>query len=176
MFQPICRGMDGRRWRESVAGQTADAETCAKEESEPGKLTIHADRASMTSKPVAFLRWRIWASPKPTAGRVSPTIHSRKSIPQSEILPGVPKRFGSRPQLLTGVLRVVQRRASAFRSWLLVPRCGSLWSDSGRYRTAPRCSACSLSRSSGRFVSKPPRRFLREREVWINKPQPSTRE
>jgi hypothetical protein len=32
------------------------ADTCGKQEIEPGKLTIHADRgSSMTSKPVAFL-------------------------------------------------------------------------------------------------------------------------
>ena len=49
------------------------ADTCDKQNIQPGQLTIHADRgSSMTSKPVAFLL-ADWASPNRTAAPMFPT-------------------------------------------------------------------------------------------------------
>jgi len=55
------------------------ADTCEKQDIQPGQLTIHADRgSSMRSKPVPSC-WRIWPSPNRTAAPMCrTTTHIRK--------------------------------------------------------------------------------------------------
>jgi glutamine phosphoribosylpyrophosphate amidotransferase len=52
--QPLRRGLDGRRAKESAAlAEELIAETCRGRAIEPGQLTLHADRgSSMTSRTV----------------------------------------------------------------------------------------------------------------------------
>ncbi len=71
------------------------ADTCGKQASEPGKLTIHADRgSSMTSKPVAFLMADLGI----TKTHSRPHVSGRqpvfgKPLPDSEIPARVPGTF-----------------------------------------------------------------------------------
>ena len=73
------------------------ADTCAKQEIEPGKLTIHADRgSSMTSKPVAFLMADLGITKTHSRPHVSDdNPYSESHFRTLKYRPGFPERFGS---------------------------------------------------------------------------------
>ena len=106
------------------------AETCAKHQIVPGQLTLHADRGSpMTSKPVAFLLADLGVTkdPQPPA-RLRRQSLLGEPFQDLEVSTGVsrPLRLPTAcPELLPGVLLLVQHRASSFRSRTADPRGGS---------------------------------------------------
>ena len=114
------------------------ADTCGKQAVEPGQLTIHADRgSSMTSKPVAFLMADLGV----TKTHSRPCLRRQpvfgKPFPDSEIparLPGTLRIAAGCPSLRTGVLRLVQRAAPAFRHRAACPRRSSSWPRPCRHR------------------------------------------
>jgi transposase InsO family protein len=73
------------------------ADTCGKQEIEPGKLTIHADRgSSMTSKPVAFLMADLGITKTHSRPHVSDdNPYSESHFRTLKYRPGFPERFGS---------------------------------------------------------------------------------
>jgi putative transposase len=75
------------------------ADTCGKQEIEPGKLTIHADRgSSMTSKSVAFLRADLGITQTHSRPHVSDdNPYSESHFRTLKYRPGFPERFGSLP-------------------------------------------------------------------------------
>jgi putative transposase len=88
------------------------ADTCGKQEIEPGKLTIHADRgSSMTSKPVAFLMADLGITKTHSRPHVSDdNPYSESPLQDSEIstrFPGTLWVSPGCPFLLPGVLRLV---------------------------------------------------------------------
>src|ERR1700688_55646 len=70
-----------------------------KQEIEPGKLTIHADRgSSMTSKPVAFLMADLGITKTRSWPHVSDdNPYSESHFRTLKYRPGLPERFGSLP-------------------------------------------------------------------------------
>ena len=152
------------------------ADTCAKQEIEPGKLTIHADRgSSMTSKPVAFPDGGSGdhQNPQPPACLRRQPVFG-KPFPDFEIPAGVPGTFWVSPGcpfFLPGVLRLVQRRAPPFRTGPSLSGRGASRSGAGGHRAAPRRSRRRLRAHPERFVRKPPQPLPAPKEVWINKPQ-----
>jgi putative transposase len=72
-------------------------DTCGKQEIEPGKLTIHADRgSSMTSKPVAFLMADLGITKTHSRPHVSDdNPYSESHFRTLKYRPGFPERFGS---------------------------------------------------------------------------------
>jgi putative transposase len=72
------------------------ADTCGKQEIEPGKLTIHADRgSSMTSKPVAFLMADLGITKTHSRPHVSDdNPYSESHFRTLKYRPGFPERFG----------------------------------------------------------------------------------
>ena len=73
------------------------ADACGKQEIEPGKLTIHADRgSSMTSKPVAFLMADLGITKTHSRPHVSDdNPYSESHFRTLKYRPGFPERFGS---------------------------------------------------------------------------------
>ena len=73
------------------------ADTCVKQEIEPGTLTIHADRgSSMTSKPVAFLMADLDITKTHSRPHVSDdNPYSESHFRTLKYRPGFPERFGS---------------------------------------------------------------------------------
>jgi putative transposase len=73
------------------------ADTCSKQEIEPEKLTIHADRgSSMTSKPVAFLMADLGITKTHSRPHVSDdNPYSESHFRTLKYRPGFPERFGS---------------------------------------------------------------------------------
>ena len=129
-------------------------DTCAKQEIEPGKLNIHADRgSSMTSKPVAFLMADLGITKTHSRPHVSDdNPYSESHFRTLKYRPGFPERFGS--------LQDARCFSQEFFAWyneehrhsglgLPVSRRGSLRSCGRRHRTASRRSRRRLCSSSG---------------------------
>ena len=154
------------------------ADTCGKQEIEPGKLTIHADRgSSMTSKPVAFLMADLGITKTHSRPHVSDdNPYSESHFRTLKYRPGFPERFGS--------LQDARSFSQEFFAWYndehrhsglgllspavvhhgLAPEAIERRRDvlDAAYRDHPE-----------RFVRKPPQPMPAPKEVWINKPQPT---
>lgn len=154
------------------------ADTCAKQEIEPGKLTIHADRgSSMTSKPVAFLMADLGVTKTHSRPHVSDdNPYSESHFRTLKYRPGFPERFGS--------LQDARSFSQEFFAWynnehrhsglgLLPPAVvhHGLAPEAIERRRAILDAA--YAAHPERFVRKPPRPLPAPKEVWINKPKPT---
>jgi putative transposase len=154
------------------------ADTCGKQEIEPGKLTIHADRgSSMTSKPVAFLMADLGITKTHSRPHVSDdNPYSESHFRTLKYRPGFPERFGS--------LQDARSFSQEFFTWynhehrhsglgLLSPAVvhhGLARETIERRRAVLEAAYCAHPE---RFVRKPPQPLPAPKEVWINKPQPT---
>ena len=152
------------------------ADTCAKQEIEPGQLTIHADRgSSMTSKPVAFLMADLGVTKTHSRPHVSDdNPYSESHFRTLKYRPGFPERFGS--------LQDARSFCQEFFAWYNDHHC-----HSGLGLLSPAVvhhglAAAAIERRRvvlnaayaahpDRFVRKPPQPLPAPTEVWINKPQ-----
>jgi putative transposase len=152
------------------------ADTCKKQEIEPGKLTIHADRgSSMTSKPVAFLMADLGITKTHSRPHVSDdNPYSESHFRTLKYRPGFPERFGS--------LQDARSFSQEFFAWYNDEHrhsgLGLLSPAVVHYGLAPQAierRRAVLDAAYGahpeRFVRKPPQPLPAPREVWINKPQ-----
>ena len=97
------------------------AETCTKHEIVPGQLTLHADRgSSMKSKPVAFMLADLGVTKTHSRPHVSDdnpfSENHFKTLKYRPDFSRVLRLTAACSQFLPGVLRLVQHRASSFRS------------------------------------------------------------
>jgi putative transposase len=154
------------------------ADTCGKQEIEPGKLTIHADRgSSMTSKPVAFLMADLGITKTHSRPHVSDdNPYSESHFRTLKYRPGFPERFGS--------LQDARSFSQEFFAWYNQEHrhsgLGLLSPAVVHYGLAPKTierRRAVLDAAYGahpeRFVRKPPQPLAAPKEVWINKPQPA---
>ena len=154
------------------------ADTCGKQEIEPGKLTIHADRgSSMTSKPVAFLMADLGITRTHSRPHVSDdNPYSESHFRTLKYRPGFPERFGS--------LQDARSFSQDFFAWYNEEHrhsgLGLLSPAVVHYGLAPETIErrrtvldAAYSAHPERFVRKPPQPLPAPKEVWINKPQPT---
>ena len=154
------------------------ADTCGKQEIEPGKLTIHADRgSSMTSKPVAFLMADLGITKTHSRPHVSDdNPYSESHFRTLKYRPGFPERFGS--------LQDARSFSQEFFAWYNDEHrhsgLGLLSPAVVHYGLAPQAIErrrsvldAAYSAHPERFVRKPPQPLPAPKEVWINKPQPT---
>ncbi|HEY6845462.1 MAG TPA: IS3 family transposase [Terracidiphilus sp.] len=152
------------------------ADTCAKQEIEPGKLTIHADRgSSMTSKPVAFLMADLGITKTHSRPHVSDdNPYSESHFRTLKYRPGFPERFGS--------LQDSRGFSQEFFAWYNEEHrhsgLGLLSPAVVHYGLAPAAIEqrravldAAYAAHPERFVRKPPQPPAVPTEVWINKPQ-----
>jgi putative transposase len=152
------------------------ADTYAKQEIQPGTLTIHADRgSSMTSKPVAFLMADLGITKTHSRPHVSDdNPYSESHFRTLKYRPGFPERFGS--------LQDARSFSQDFFAWyndehrhsglgLLSPTVvhHGLAHEAIARRRAVLDAA--YAAHPERFVRKPPQPLPAPQEVWINKPQ-----
>lgn len=152
------------------------ADTCAKQQIQPGTLTIHADRgSSMTSKPVAFLMADLGITKTHSRPHVSDdNPYSESHFRTLKYRPGFPERFGS--------LQDARSFCQAFFAWyneehrhsglgLLSPAVvhHGLAQEAIERRRAVLDAA--YKAHPERFVRSPPQPLPAPQEVWINKPQ-----
>jgi putative transposase len=152
------------------------ADTCAKQQIQPGTLTIHADRgSSMTSKPVAFLMADLGITKTHSRPHVSDdNPYSESHFRTLKYRPGFPERFGS--------LQDSRSFSQDFFAWynhehrhsglgLLSPAVvhHGLAKEAIEQRRAVLDAA--YQAHPERFVRNPPQPPPAPQEVWINKPQ-----
>ena len=151
-------------------------DTCAKQEIEPGKLNIHADRgSSMRSKPVAFLMADLGITKTHSRPHVSDdNPYSESHFRTLKYRPGFPERFGS--------LQDARCFAQEFFAWYNEEHrhsgLGLLSPAVVHYGLAPAAIEqrravldAAYAAHPERFVRKPPKPLPAPTEVWINKPQ-----
>jgi len=155
------------------------ADTCGKQEIEPGQLTIHADRgSSMTSKSVAFLMADLGITKTHSRPHVSDdNPYSESQFRTLKYRPGFPERFGS--------LQDARAFSREFFAWYNEEHrhsgLGLLSPAVVHYGLAPAAieqrravlDAAYLAHPE-RFVRKPPQPLPAPKEVWINKPKQSS--
>jgi putative transposase len=154
------------------------ADTCGKQEIEPGKLTIHADRgSSMTSKPVAFLMADLGITKTHSRPHVSDdNPYSESHFRTLKYRPGFPERFGC--------LQDARSFSQEFFAWYNNEHrhsgLGLLSPAVVHHGLAPEAIArrrvvldAAYTAHPERFVRKPPQPLPAPKEVWINKPQPT---
>lgn len=162
--------------RESAAlAEELIAQTCARQNVEPGQLTIHADRGSaMTSKPVAFLLADLGVT----------KTHSRPHVPNDnpfseaqfrtmKYSPDYPERFGCLPD--------ARAWANAFFGWynyehhhtalaLLTPADVHFQRAEEILQKRQAVLQAAYHRTPARFVKGAPSLPLPPSAVWINPP------
>jgi putative transposase len=153
------------------------AETCKRQEIEPGKLTLHADRgSSMKSKPVAFLLADLGVTKTHSRPHVSnDNPYSESGFKTLKYRPGFPDRFGA--------LQDARSHSADFFGWynnehhhsgigLLTPH--EMHHGLAEARTAQRTNvlAAAYAAHPERFPNGIPMPPRIPTEVWINKPQP----
>lgn len=153
-------------------------DSCAKQNIEPGQLTVHADRGSaMTSKPVAFLMADLGVTKSHSRPYVSDdNPYSESQFRTLKYRPDFPDRFGSIQDSRTFCLSFFawyndEHRHSALG--LMTP--AMVHYDEAplirRQRQAVLDAAYQVHPE--RFVRKPPQAPELPTEVWINKPPDS---
>ena len=152
------------------------ADTCDKQDIQPGELTIHADRgSSMTSKPVAFLLADLSVTKSHSRPYVSDdNPYSESHFRTLKYRPDFPERFGC--------IQDARAFCQDFFTWyneehrhsglgLLSPAVvhhGLAPQAIERRREVLDAAYCAHPE---RFVRKPPQPQPAPKEVWINKPQ-----
>jgi putative transposase len=151
-------------------------DTCAKQEIQPGQLTIHADNgSSMKSKPPAFLMADLGVTKTHSRPHVSDdNPYSESHFKTLKYRPGFPERFGS--------IQDARAFCQDFFAWyneqhrhsglgLLTPAVvhhGLATAAIGQRQNV--LDAAYLAHPE-RFVRKPPQPPPAPTEVWINKPK-----
>lgn len=151
-------------------------DTCAKQNIQPGELTIHADRgSSMTSKPVAFLMADLGVTKTHSRPHVSDdNPYSESHFRTLKYRPGFPERFGS--------LQDARSFSQEFFAWyneehrhsglgLLSPAVVHYGLAPGVIDQRRAVLDAAYRAHPERFVRKPPQPLPAPTEVWINKPQ-----
>lgn len=153
-------------------------DSCAKQNIEPGQLTVHADRGSaMTSKPVAFLLADLGVTKTHSRPYVSDdNPYSESQFRTLKYRPDFPDRFGSIQDARAFCLRFFAWYNEEHRHSAL----GLMTPSMVHYGQAPlirRQRQVVLDAAYGehpeRFVRKPPRAPELPQAVWINKPPDS---
>jgi putative transposase len=152
------------------------ADTCDKQEIEPGRLTIHADRgSSMTSKPVAFLMADLGVTKTHSRPHVSDdNPYSESHFRTLKYRPGFPERFGS--------LQDARAFSQEFFAWynekhrhsglgLLSPAVVHHGLAPAAIEQRRTVLDAAYRAHPERFVRNPPQPLPAPTEVWINKPQ-----
>jgi putative transposase len=152
------------------------ADTCRKQDIEPGQLTIHADRgSSMTSKAVAFLMADLGITKthsRPHGSDDNP--YSESHFRTLKYRPGFPERFGS--------LQHSRSFSQEFFAWyneehrhsglgLLSPAVVHYGLASAAIEQRRAVLDAAYLAHPERFVRRPPQPLPAPQEVWINKPQ-----
>ena len=153
-------------------------ESCAKQDIQPGQLTVHADRGSaMTSKPVAFLMADLGVTKSHSRPYISDdNPYSESQFRTLKYRPDFPERFGSIQDARAFCLRFFawyndEHRHSALG--LMTPAMVH-WGQAPMIRQRRQVVLDAAYRDHPeRFVRKPPRPPELQQEVWINKPPES---
>jgi putative transposase len=166
--------------RESATlAQKLIAETCARQAIEPNQLTIHADRGtSMKSKPVAFLLADLGVTKTHSRPHVSnDNPFSEAQFKTLKYRPGFPDRFGC--------IEDARAFCHSFFSWYnwqhhhsgiswLTPRDVHYGTAPERLRDRAAVLTAAHAAHPERFTRGQPKPPELPKEVWINKPNPST--
>lgn len=153
-------------------------DSCAKQNIQPGQLTVHADRGSaMTSKPVAFLMADLGVTKTHSRPYVSDdNPYSESQFRTLKYRPEFPDRFGSIQDARAFCLRFFPWYNDEHRHSAL----GLMTPAMVHYDQAPLIRQQRQTVLDGayhahpeRFVRKAPRAPQLQQEVWINKPPDS---
>ena len=151
------------------------AETCGKQNIEPGQLTIHADNgSSMTSKPVAFLLSDLGITKTHSRPHVSnDNPYSESQFKTMKYRPNFPDRFGS--------IEGARAFAGKFFHWynehhrhsgisLLTPSALHHGHAPVIIEKRQAVLDAAYRLHPERFVKQPPKSHPAPTQVWINKP------
>ena len=151
------------------------AQTCGKQNIEPGQLTIHADRGSaMTSKPVAFLLADMGVTKTHSRPHVSnDNPYSEAQFKTLKYRPGFPGRFGS--------IQDARVFCQTFFDWynhqhrhsgiaMMTPENVHCGRTDQIVAVRQRTLTNAYSRNPERFVRKQPMHEPMPKAVWINPP------
>lgn len=151
------------------------AETCGKQNIEPGQLTIHADNgSSMTSKPVAFLLSDLGITKTHSRPHVSnDNPYSESQFKTMKYRPDFPDRFGS--------IEGARDFAGEFFHWynehhrhsgisLLTPSALHHGQAPVIIERRQAVLDAAYRLRPERFVNQPPKSHPAPTQVWINKP------
>lgn len=154
------------------------AQTCGKQNIEPGQLTIHADRGSaMTSKPVAFLLADMGVTKTHSRPHVSnDNPYSEAQFKTLKYRPGFPGRFGS--------IQDARVFCQTFFDWynhqhrhsgiaMMTPENVHCGRTDQIVAVRQRTLTNAYSRNPERFVRKQPMHEPMPKAVWINPPTQS---
>ena len=123
-------------------------------------LLLHADRGtSMRSKPVALLLADLGVTKTHSRPHVRRQSVFRKSVSHPEVSAGVPgplRGHPGQPSFLSGILSLVQRRASPLRLGPARAGDGALRPSRNRRAATPGGARCCLSASPGALRTKRP--------------------
>ena len=153
-------------------------DSCAKQNIQPGQLTVHADRGSaMTSKPVAFLMADLGVTKTHSRPYVSDdNPYSESQFRTLKYRPEFPDRFGSIQDARAFCLRFFPWYNDEHRHSAL----GLMTPAMVHYDQAPLIRQqrqavldAAYRAHPERFVRKAPRAPELQQEVWINKPPDS---
>jgi putative transposase len=163
----------------AALARTLIEETMKKQSIEPGQLLIHADRgSSMTSKPVAFLLADLGVTKshsRPSVSNDNP--YSESQFKTMKYRPEFPERFGS--------IEHARAFCQTFFPWYNTEHyhsgLGLLTPEDVHYGRASRIIEAreevllaAYGRHPERFKGKVPKPIPLPREVWINKPSPTS--
>jgi putative transposase len=151
-------------------------DTCAKQEIQPGQLTIHADNgSSMKSKPAAFLMADLGVTKTHSRPHVSDdNPYSESHFKTLKYRPGFPERFGS--------IQDARAFCLDFFAWynedhrhsglgLLAPAVVHYGLATAAIAQRRQVLKDAYLAHPERFVRKPPQPPPAPTEVWINKPK-----
>jgi putative transposase len=151
------------------------ADTCEKQNIQPGELTIHADRgSSMTSKPVAFLMADLSITKTHSRPYVSDdNPYSESHFRTMKYRPDFPDRFGS--------IQDSRALCQQFFTWyneehrhsgieLLTPATVHYGLAEAIVKQRQVVLDAAYQAHPERFVRRPPKVLAIPKEVWINKP------
>ena len=164
-------------YRESAAlAEELIAQTCAKQNIEPGHLTIHADRGSaMTSKAVAFLLADLGVTKTHSRPHVSnDNPYSEAQFKTLKYRPGFPARFGC--------IEDARQHCQAFFAWYNTEHrhsgIGLMTPETVHYGRAEQTIAqrqgvlsAAYQTHPERFVRKTPAPLAMPAAAWINPPK-----
>jgi putative transposase len=153
------------------------ADTCDKQNIQPGQLTVHADRgSSMTSKPVAFLLAELGVTKSHSRPYVSDdNPYSESQFRTMKYRPEFPDRFGC--------IQDSRAFCQDFFQWynhehrhsgigLLAPAMVHFGETPAVLAQRQAVLDAAYHAHPERFVRRPPKPLPLPSEVWINKPVP----
>jgi putative transposase len=161
----------------ALAGKLIE-ETCARQNIQPGQLTLHADRgSSMTSKPVAFLLADLGVTKTHSRPHVSDdNPFSEAHLKTLKYRPDFPERFGSREHARAhcqDLLPWYNTEHHHVGLGLLTPHDVHHGLAAQRVEARARVLAAAHANHPERFPAGLPRPPAQPTAVWINPPKPS---